>query len=106
MPPPASSSGPADWNLALDLLAAEPPDRAAAALRAGVLVERRRWCLEGAAAAWQAVGGLADLATAEARVEARAPRQRRPARERALLRDAATRLAGDLGLTGLLAELT
>lgn len=65
------------WDLALDLLAAEPPDPSATALRAEILVDRHWWRLD--------------------RAEART--------ERDLLRDTATRLADELGIPWLLAEL-
>jgi hypothetical protein len=44
---------------AVDVLAAEPPDPTAAALRADILVDRHWWCLDRAAEAQQAVTELA-----------------------------------------------
>jgi hypothetical protein len=48
------------WDLAVDMLAAEPPDPTTAALRADILVDRHWWCLDRAAEAQQAVTGLAE----------------------------------------------
>jgi hypothetical protein len=48
------------WDLALQVLAAEPPDPAAAALRADILVDRHLWRLDRAAEAQQAVSELAN----------------------------------------------
>lgn len=48
------------WDLAVDVLAAEPPDPTVAALRADILVDRHLWRLDRAAEAQQAVTELAD----------------------------------------------
>jgi hypothetical protein len=48
------------WDLAVDLLAAEPPDPTTAALRADILVDRHWWRLDRAAEAQQAVTELAE----------------------------------------------
>jgi hypothetical protein len=48
------------WDLALQVLAAEPPDPTTAALRADILVDRHWWCLDRAAEAQQAVTELAE----------------------------------------------
>jgi hypothetical protein len=48
------------WDLAVDVLAAEPPDPTAAALRADILVDRHWWCLDWPAEAQQAVTDLAN----------------------------------------------
>src|SRR6266545_1942127 len=155
------------WDLAVDMLAAEPPDPTTAALRAEILVDRHWWCLDRAAEAQQAVTGLTEdhsnsalaalldaqlrytramfgtqfgldpgpddallaeqafrQATDDARLRSslylRAALGARPhvasaqatladalpaGAERDVLRDTATRLAGDLGLSWLLAML-
>jgi hypothetical protein len=48
------------WDLAVDLLAAEPPDPTTAALRADILVDRHWWCLDRASEARQAITELAE----------------------------------------------